>query len=178
MIDLGRCLGGTRIGILERGAPIFALGLSHALGCSHLRRGKTGDLDRDRANCPADRAEGISHVLGRCFRGRDHVFQALEELFLTALRKVCFHQLNACGAIPLPGFDPALQHDPFALGFEIGERLRPGGLAKQSDLQFERCNRLAQELRGRESARRLLPGFASFENGNTGSVAKIGGSQR
>ena len=74
VIDLGRCLRCTRVGILKRGAPIFALGFSHALGCSSLGRSKAGDLNRDRTNCSADGTEGISHVLGRCFRGRDHVF--------------------------------------------------------------------------------------------------------
>ena len=172
MIDLGRGLRGTRVGILKRGASIVALGFSHALGCSHLRRGKTGNLDRNRANRPADGTEGISHVLCRCFRGRDHVFQALEELFLTALRKVCFHQPNACGAIPLPGFDPAFENDLFALGLEIGECLRPGRLAKQSDLLFERADRLAQELRGGKGACSLFPGFTGFENGNARFVGR------
>ena len=66
----------------------------------------------------------------------------------------------------IPGFNPALKHDLFALGFEIGECLRPGRLAKQSDLLFKRADRLAQELRGSKSARRLFPGFAGLKNGN------------
>ena len=96
----------------------------------------------------------------------------MEELFLTALCKVCFHQPDPCGAIPLPGFNPAFENDLFALGLKIGECLSASRLAEQSDLLFKRADRLAQKLRGCKSAGRLLPGFTRFENGNARLVGR------
>ena len=54
MLDLSRSLRRARVRVLEGGPSIFTLCIGDAASSGHLRRGKTGDLDGDAANRPAN----------------------------------------------------------------------------------------------------------------------------